>query len=56
LTQAVVDLSPAGGMTAAVCAAVGVSRATVHRARAVLRIRPETSDSIEPPPPDTILR
>ena len=36
-------LSPAGGMTAAVCAAVGVSRATVHRARAVLTMPPVLS-------------
>ena len=36
-------LSPAGGMTAAVCAAVGVSRATVHRARAVLTTPPVLS-------------
>jgi hypothetical protein len=36
LTQTVLALSPSGGMTAAVCAAVGVSRATVHRTRAVL--------------------
>jgi transposase InsO family protein len=43
LTQAVVVLSPAGGMTAAVCAAVGVSRATVHRARAVLTTPPVLS-------------
>jgi len=38
-----VDLSPAGGMTAAVCAAVGVSRATVHRTRAVLTAEPVLS-------------
>jgi transposase InsO family protein len=43
LTQAVVALSPAGGMTAAVCAAVGVSRATVHRTRAVLTAPPVVS-------------
>lgn len=43
MTQAVVDLSPAGGMTAAVCAAVGVSRATVHRTRAVLTAAPVLS-------------
>ena len=40
MTQAVVALSPTGGMTAAVCAAVGVSRATVHRTRAVLTAPP----------------
>ena len=43
MTQAVVDLSLAGGMTAAVCAAVGVSRATVHRVRAVLTAAPVIS-------------
>jgi putative transposase len=43
LTQAVVALSPAAGMTAAVCAAVGVSRATVHRTRAVLTAPPVIS-------------
>jgi putative transposase len=43
LTQAVVAVSPAAGMTAAVCAAVGVSRATVHRTRAVLTAPPVIS-------------
>ena len=43
MTQAVVALSPAGGMTAAVCAAVGVSRATVHRSRAALSAPPVIS-------------
>jgi putative transposase len=38
-----VGLSLTGGMTAAVCAAVGVSRATVHRARAVLTAPPVVS-------------
>jgi hypothetical protein len=36
LTEAVVALVPVSGMTAAVCAAVGVSRATVERRRAGL--------------------
>ena len=36
-------LSPAGGLTAAVCAAVGVSRATVHRSRAALSVPPVLS-------------
>jgi putative transposase len=36
LTDAVVVLAPAGGMTAAACAALGVSRATVQRRRARL--------------------
>jgi len=43
MTQAVVALSPASGMTAAVCAAVGVSRATVHRTRAALAAAPVIS-------------
>jgi transposase-like protein len=43
LTQAVVALSPSGGMTAAVCAAVGISRATVYRTRAVLTAAPVIS-------------
>jgi transposase InsO family protein len=33
LTEAVVALAPTGGMLAATCAALGVSRATVHRRR-----------------------
>ena len=36
LTEAVVALVPVSGMTAAVCAAVGVSRATVERRRSCL--------------------
>jgi transposase len=47
LTEAVVAVAPTSGMTAAVCAALGVSRATVHRKRerltpppAVARPRP----------------
>jgi hypothetical protein len=36
LTNAVVALKPVSGMTAAVCAAVGVSRATVERRRSRL--------------------
>jgi putative transposase len=36
LTDAIVALAPVSGMTAAVCAAVGVSRATVERRRARL--------------------
>ena len=37
MTNAVVALPPVSGMTAAVCASVGVSRATVERSRARLR-------------------
>jgi transposase InsO family protein len=40
LTEAVVALAPGGGMTAAVCAALGVSRATVHRKRERLTAPP----------------
>jgi hypothetical protein len=40
LTNAVVALTPVSGMTAAVCAAVGVSRATVERRRARLAAPP----------------
>jgi transposase InsO family protein len=47
LTEAVVALAPVSGMTAAVCAALGVSRATVHRRRAVLAAPP----TIPPPRP-----
>src|SRR5208337_1205629 len=40
LTEAVVALAPVSGMTAAVCAAVGVSRATVERRRSCLAAPP----------------
>jgi putative transposase len=40
LTEAVVALVPASGMTAAVCASLGVSRATVRRKRARLSAPP----------------
>src|SRR5208283_1395854 len=40
LTDAVVALAPVSGMTAAVCAAVGVSRAAVERKRADLAAPP----------------
>jgi transposase InsO family protein len=40
LTEAVVALAPASGMTAAVCASLGVSRATVRRKRARLSAPP----------------
>jgi putative transposase len=42
LTDAVVALAPAAGMTAAVCAALGVSRASVQRRRARLTAPPAT--------------
>ena len=38
-------LAPGGGMTAAVCAALGVSRATVHRARERLTAPPAVACS-----------
>jgi putative transposase len=40
LTDAVVVISPASGLTAAVCTALGVSRATVQRRRAQLSAMP----------------
>jgi putative transposase len=40
LTEAVVALAPVSGMTAAICAAVGVSRATVERRRSCLAAPP----------------
>ena len=40
MTVAVVSLDPAGGLTAAACEALGVSRATVHRKRARLSAPP----------------
>jgi len=40
LTDAVVALAPVSGMTAAICAAVGVSRATVERRRSRLAAPP----------------
>ena len=46
-------LAPVGGMTAAVCAAVGVSRATVHRKRMVLA-EPPTIPRPRPTPPRTL--
>ena len=39
--EAVVALAPVGGMTAAVCTALGVSRATVHGRRVVLAAPPK---------------
>jgi putative transposase len=56
LTNAVVALTPVSGMTAAVCAAVGVSRATVERRRsrlavphAVVRPRPASARALTAP-------
>jgi putative transposase len=56
LTIAVVALAPVSGMTAAVCAAVGVSRATVERRRsrlaappAIARPRPEWARALTAP-------
>ena len=40
MTDAVVALAPVSGMTAAICAAVGVSRATVERRRSCLAAPP----------------
>ena len=41
MTAAVVAIPPKSGMTSPVCAATGVSRATVHRNRARLNAPPE---------------
>ena len=40
MTDAVVALAPDSGMTAAACAALGISRASVHRGRARLTAPP----------------
>ena len=40
MTEAVVALPPKRGMTTAICAATGVSRATVYRTRARLSAPP----------------
>ena len=40
MTEAVVSLTPVAGMTAAICASLGVSRATVQRRRACLTAPP----------------
>jgi len=56
LTNAVVALTPVSGMTAAVCAAIGVSRATVERRRsrlvtppAIVRPRPASARALTAP-------
>src|ERR1700693_4057756 len=57
LTDAVLAMPPLNGMTAAVCAALGISRATVHRGRSraavppvIIRPRPR------PPRPLTVMK
>ena len=62
LTEAVVALAPAGGMTAAVCAALGISRASVQRKRArltappaVARLRPRPARSLSVPQRQVVL-
>jgi putative transposase len=47
LTQAVAAMPPVNGLTAAICAAVGVSRATVER----LRLRLKTPSPVARPRP-----
>jgi transposase InsO family protein len=51
LTDAVVALAPVSGMTAAVCAAVGVSRATMERKRARRRVPLAAPPAIARPRP-----
>ena len=62
MTEAVVALVPAGGMTAAVCASLGVSRATVQRRRARLsappairRSRPRPTRALSAPQQQVVL-
>jgi putative transposase len=62
LTDAVVALAPAAGMTAAVCAALGISRASVQRKRArltappaVARLRPRPARSLSVPQRQVVL-
>lgn len=49
MTEAVAMLPPVSGMTAAVCAALGVSRATVERRRCRLTALRATRPRPEPP-------
>jgi putative transposase len=62
LTDAVVALAPAAGMTAPLCAALGVSRASVQRKRvppiapaAVVRPRPRPARALSIPQRQTVL-
>jgi len=62
LTEAVVAFPPDSGMTAAACAALGVSRASVQRARArsaappaVLRPRPRPARALDGPQQQVVL-
>jgi transposase InsO family protein len=62
LTEAVVAFAPASGLTAAACAALGVSRASVQRRRvrltalaAIVRPRPRPTRSLNVPQQRTVL-
>ena len=62
MTDAVVALAPVSGMTAAICAAVGVSRATVERRRsrlaappAIARRRPAPGRALTAPQQQAVL-
>ena len=62
MTDAVVALAPVSGMTAAICAAVGVSRATVERRRsrlvappAIARPRPAPARTLTAPQQKVVL-
>ena len=48
MTQAIATMPPVSGMTAAVCAALGVARATVERRRARLRAPPVALPRLAP--------
>ena len=50
MTEAVVAIPPKSGMTSAVCAATGVSRATVHRKRVRLSAPPVAARARPRPP------
>src|SRR6202048_4051274 len=50
LTEAVLAMPPINGMTSAVCAVLGISRATVARRRSRLAARPTTAHASPRPP------
>jgi len=62
LTEAIVAFAPARGMTAAVCAALGISRASVQRRRsrltappAIARQRPKPTRALSDPQKQVVL-
>jgi putative transposase len=50
MMQAVIALTAKSGLTASACAALGLARASVYRARR-RRLQPPSSSSARPPPP-----